>query len=93
MNLVIAGKKEEVLLSEATVLELLSRKERATIAEIAKATNWRNHSIRGFINKTVAKKMELAIPRRVNPASASTESSRIKRERPFWPKRRPHPPD
>jgi hypothetical protein len=46
---------------KATVLELLRRKEGATIAEIAKATDWQNHSIRGFISGTLAKKMSLKI--------------------------------
>ena len=46
---------------KAIVLELLRRKEGATIAEIAKATDWQNHSIRGFISGTITKKMGLAI--------------------------------
>ena len=32
------------------VLELMRRKEGATLAEIAKATDWQNHSIRGFVS-------------------------------------------
>ena len=32
----------------AIVLELMRRKEGATLAEIAKATDWQNHSIRGL---------------------------------------------
>jgi hypothetical protein len=32
------------------VLELMKRKEGATLAEIAKATEWQNHSIRGFVS-------------------------------------------
>ena len=33
----------------------------ATIVEIANATDWLNHSIRGLISGTVSKKMGLAV--------------------------------
>ena len=39
------------------MLELLRRKDGATLAEIAKATDWQTHSIRGFISGTITKKM------------------------------------
>ncbi len=42
------------------VLLLLARKEGATMAEIADATGWQSHSIRGFIS-TAAKKLALNI--------------------------------
>jgi hypothetical protein len=51
-----------------TVLGLLRRKEGATIAEIAKATGWQNHSIRGFISGTVTKKMHLKVESSKNDA-------------------------
>ncbi len=46
---------------KAIVIELLRRKDGTTMAEIAKATDWQNHSIRGFISGQVAKKMGLAV--------------------------------
>jgi len=46
---------------KAIVLEMLRAKGGATMAEIAKATDWKNHTIRGFISGTLSKKMGLAI--------------------------------
>jgi len=57
---------------KAIVLELLRRKEGAMIAEIAKATEWQNHSIRGFLSGTVSKKMGLALESVKNEAGERT---------------------
>ena len=46
---------------KAIVLDLLRRKQGATTAEIAKATEWQNHSIRGFISGHVTKKMGMKV--------------------------------
>jgi hypothetical protein len=46
---------------KAIVLDLLRRKGGATLAEIAKVTDWQNHSIRGFISGTITKKMGLKV--------------------------------
>jgi len=46
---------------KAVVIELLRRKDGASLPEIAKATDWQNHSIRGFISGALTKKMGLKI--------------------------------
>ncbi len=46
---------------KAIVLEMLRRKDGATLAEISKVTEWQNHSIRGFISGSIAKRMGLKV--------------------------------
>jgi len=46
---------------KAIVIELLRRKDGASLPEIAKATDWQNHSIRGFISGAITKKMGLKV--------------------------------
>jgi hypothetical protein len=53
---------------KAVVLDLLRRKGGATMAEIAKATGWQNHSIRGFISGNLTKKMGLVVESTKNDA-------------------------
>ena len=55
------ARTSEAPTKKAIVLELLRREQGATTAEIANATGWRNHSIRGFISGNVGKKMGLRI--------------------------------
>ena len=43
------------------VLDLLRRADGATMAEIAEATSWQKHSIRGFISGNITKKMGLTV--------------------------------
>lgn len=46
---------------KAVVLDLLRREGGVTLGEIAQATDWQLHSIRGFLSGQVAKKMGLKI--------------------------------
>jgi hypothetical protein len=53
-------------------LDLLRRKDGATMAEIAKATECQNHSIRGFISGNLVKKMGLVVESTKNSAGERT---------------------
>jgi hypothetical protein len=44
-----------------TLLALLRRKEGTTVAEVAKATGWQAHSIRGALSGTVRKRLGLEL--------------------------------
>ena len=43
------------------MIEMLRRAEGATIAEIAEATQWASHSVRGFLAGAIKKKLGLSI--------------------------------
>jgi hypothetical protein len=43
------------------VLTLLSRSEGASITEMMQATNWQQHSVRGFLAGTVKKKLDFTL--------------------------------
>jgi hypothetical protein len=45
----------------ATILDLLKRKDGATLKELMKVSGWQAHSVRGFLSGTVGKKMGLAV--------------------------------
>ena len=45
----------------ATILNLLKRKDGATLKELMKVSGWQPHSVRGFLSGTVGKKMGLTV--------------------------------
>jgi hypothetical protein len=57
---------------KAIVIDMLRAKGGATMAAIAKATDWQKHTIRGFISGTLSKKMGLAIESTKNDAGERT---------------------
>ena len=44
-----------------TIISLLQRNNGASIAELAKATDWQHHSLYGFISGTLRKKRGFAV--------------------------------
>lgn len=45
----------------ATILDLIKRKEGATLKELMKATGWQPHSVRGFLSGTISKRLGLVL--------------------------------
>ena len=45
----------------AMIIELLRRKEGATLAELTKTTGWQPHSVRGFLSGQIGKKLGLKL--------------------------------
>ena len=45
----------------SAILELLIRKDGATLGELMEATGWQAHSVRGFLSGTIRKKMSLDV--------------------------------
>lgn len=50
-----AGSKKNI------ILDLLGRKDGASVAELAAAIGWQEHSVRGFLSGTVKKKLCLPL--------------------------------
>jgi hypothetical protein len=63
----IAAKTTPKRIAQATeskkeiVLRLLRGQTGASIGEIAEATSWQEHSVRGFLTATIRKKLELPL--------------------------------
>jgi Protein of unknown function (DUF3489) len=51
----------ERVTKQERMLTLLSRPEGASIAEMMQATDWRQHSVRGFLAGTVKKKLGFSL--------------------------------
>lgn len=57
----VIAKKSSSKGKGATIIELLRRKEGATLTDLTKATGWQPHSVRGFLSAQVGKKLGLKL--------------------------------
>ena len=55
------GKEAREGSKKAEVLDLMRRKEGATLQEIMETTNWQAHTVRGFVSGTLIKKQGLKV--------------------------------
>jgi len=56
-----ASGKHTATTKGAIILELLRRKQGATLADLTKATRWKPHSVRGFLSAQIGKKLGLKL--------------------------------
>ena len=75
---------------QARVIEMLMKPEGTTIGDIMKATDWQQHSVRGFFAGIIRKKLKLTLTSEATEAgriykvtgnAASTASTRSKSDR------------
>ena len=71
--------KVERVTKQERVLTLLSRPEGASIEEMMRATDWQQHSVRGFLAGTVKKK--LGFPLTSSKAEVGARRYRIEKRR------------
>ena len=67
-------RKTRTATKQAKVIEMLKRPEGATITQIAEATAWRSHTIRGFFAGTIKKKLGLELTRSKVDISGSNQT-------------------
>jgi hypothetical protein len=57
----VATKAARSVTKSSLILQLLCQAPGATVKELAAATDWQDHSVRGFLSATVKKKRGLVI--------------------------------
>ena len=57
----VPGKRSTARGKSAKILELLRRKDGATLGDLTETTGWQPHSVRGFLSAQVGKKLGLKL--------------------------------